>query len=227
MEPRKITIIDNKNQSQKVIANSTATSLGELKKEMRERGISYEGNTFYCGQMRAELKDDAAPLPETVMYRGQEVRDLTFMLTAPEKKIKSGAMSRPEAYAKIKELGLQDECKKSFGKNFTQCGTADLESLIAKHSVSTAPKAEAPVEKPKAAPEVPAKKEEAPSYDACPEVGNASKALKALLEDLYVADTIEEETYDKCMAILEGRKVQKSEKMSKRDIDEMFSFVKR
>lgn len=222
MEPRKIIIIDSKNQSQKVIANSTATTLGELKREMRERGISYEGNTFYCGQMRAELKDDAAPLPETVMYRGQEVRDLTFMLTAPEKKIKSGAMSRLEAYAKIKELDLQLKCKMIYGKNFTQCSTADLESLIAKHSSSPAPKAEAPVEKP----EVPAK-EEAPSYDACPEVGNASKAMKVLLEDLFGSDAIEEETYDKCMAILEGKKVQKSEKMSKREIDEMFNFVNR
>lgn len=226
MEPRKVIIIDNKNQSQKVIANSTATTLGELKREMRERGISYEGNTFYCGQMRAELKDDAAPLPETVMYRGQEVRDLTFMLTAPEKKIKSGAMSRPEAYAKIKELGLQDECKKRFGKNFTQCGTTDLEALIAKHLSSLTPKAEAPVEEPEVAPEVPAK-EESSYYDSCPEVGNATKAMKVLLEDLYGADTIEEETYDECMAILEGKKVQKSEKMSKKDIDEMFSFVER
>lgn len=226
MEPRKVIIIDNKNQSQKVIANSTATTLGELKREMRERGISYEGNTFYCGQMRAELKDDAAPLPETVMYRGQEVRDLTFMLTAPEKKIKSGVMSRPEAYAKIKELGLQDECKKSFGKNFTQCGTADLKALIAKYSSSPAPKAEVPVEELEVAPEVPAKAE-APSYDACPEVSNATKALKVLLEDLYGSDTIEEETYDKCMAILEGKKVQKSEKMSKKEIDEMFNFVSR
>lgn len=222
MEPRKVIIIDSKNQSQKVIANSTATTLGELKREMRERGISYEGNTFYCGQMRAELKDDAAPLPETVMYRGQKVRDLTFMLTAPEKKIKSGTMSRAEAYAKIKELGLQDECKKSFGKNFTQCGTADLEALIAKYSSSPAPKAEVPVEELEAAPEVPAK--DVPKSGkgcACKEV------LKVLLEDLYGADTIEEETYDKCMAILEGKKVQKSEKMSKKEIDEMFNFVSR
>lgn len=222
MEPRKVIIIDSKNQSQKVIANSTATTLGELKREMRERGISYEGNTFYCGQMRAELKDDAAPLPETVMYRGQEVRDLTFMLTAPEKKIKSGAMSRPEAYAKIKELGLQDECKKSFGKNFTQCGTADLEALIAKYSSSPAPKAEVPVEELEVAPEVLAKDvPESGKGCACKEV------LKVLLEDLYGSDTIEEETYDKCMAILEGKKVQKSEKMSKKEIDEMFNFVSR
>lgn len=135
-------------------------------------------------------------------------------------------MNRIEVYSKIKELGLQDECKKSFGKNFTQCGTADLEYLIAKHLSSPAPKAETPVEEPEVAPEVPAK-EEAPSYDACPEVGNAAKALKVLLEDLYDGDIIEEETYDKCMAILEGKKVQKSEKMSKKEIDEMFNFVSR
>lgn len=222
MEPRKVIIIDNRNQSQKVISNSVATTLGELKREMGEMGISYEGNTFYCGQMRAELKDDAAPLPETVMYRGQEVRDLTFMLTAPEKKIKSGAMSRPEAYARIKELGLQDECKKSFGKNFTQCGTAGLEALIAKHSGSPAPKAEAPVGEP----EVPAR-EEAPSYDACPGVGDAAKAMKALLEDLYGGDVIEGGTYDKCMAILEGKEVRRPERMSKKEIDGMFNFVSR
>lgn len=222
METRKVTIINSKSQSQKVIQDSKATTLGELKAEMRERGISYEGNTFYCGQMRAELKDDAAPLPETVMYRGQEVRDLTFMLTAPEKKIKSGAMSRLEAYAKIKELDLQLECKMVYGKNFTQCSTTDLEFLIAKHSSSPAPKVETPVEEPEAAPEVPAKDvPESSKGCACKE------ALKVLLEDLYGGDIIEEETYDKCMAILEGKKVQKSEKMSKKEIDEMFNFVSR
>ena len=51
--------------------------------------------------------------------------------------------------------------------------------------------------------------------------------MKVLLEDLFGGDAIEEETYDKCMAILEGKKVQKSEKMSKREIDEMFNFVNR
>ena len=39
-------------------------------------------------------------------------------------------MERKEAYAKIKELNLQEECKKQFGKNFTQCSTNNLVKLI-------------------------------------------------------------------------------------------------
>lgn len=39
-------------------------------------------------------------------------------------------MERKEAYAKIKELNLQEECKKQYGKNFTQCGTDNLVRLI-------------------------------------------------------------------------------------------------
>ena len=39
-------------------------------------------------------------------------------------------MERKEAYAQIKKLGLQEECKKKFGKNFTQCKTSELEAVI-------------------------------------------------------------------------------------------------
>lgn len=223
METRKVTIINSKSQSQKVIQDSKATTLGELKAEMRERGIDYEGMTFFEGHMRAELKDDAAPLPTNIPYKGQVVNDLTFMLTAPEKKVKSGAMSRAEAYNEVKRLGLQDKCKQVYGKNFTQCGTADLIALIEKAGTkSDAPKAEVPVAEPKA----PAKKE-APSYDACPEVGNVTKALTALVEDLYASDAIEEETYDKVTAILKGGTYKAPEKMSKKEIDDMFNFVHR
>ena len=220
METRKITIIDNKNQSQKVIADSKATTLGELKSEMRARGISYDGCTFYCGQMRAELKDDAAPLPMTVMYRGQEVSDLTFLLTAPEKKIKSGSMSRAEAYSKIKSMGLGEWCKEKYCKNFTQCSTADLIAVIEGNSNTKAP------ETPKVT-----KKEEKPvkeetKKDTCvSNPSNCEAALKALLEDLYGNDTIEDETYTKCMTLLEGKTPVASDKMSKREIDEMFNFV--
>lgn len=229
METRKITIIDNKNQSQKVIADSQATTLGELKSEMRARGISYEGCTFYCGQMRAELKDDAAPLPMTVMYRGQEVSDLTFLLTAPEKKIKSGSMSRAEAYTRIKALGLQGTCVEKYGKNFTQCSTVDLIALIEGNSNTKAPetpkvtkvtkKEEKPVkEEPK--------KEETKKDTCVSNPSNCEAALKALLEDLYGNDTIEDETYTKCMTLLEGKTPVASDKMSKREIDEMFNFVR-
>lgn len=227
MEPRKVIIIDSKNQSQKVINNSVATTLGELKREMREMGISYEGSTFYCGQMRAELKDDAAPLPEVVMYKGQEVRGLTFMLTTPDKKIKSGTMSRVEAYAEIKKKGLQDACVKKYGKNFTQCSTADLISLINTIGTVPAPKAEKSVEEVSA----PAKKEESSTgdknYRVCPEMSNITKAFKILLSDLYDDGTIEENTYDAVMTTLNGGSYNAPEKMSKKEIDEMFNFVDR
>ena len=39
-------------------------------------------------------------------------------------------MERKEAYEQIKKLGLQEECKKQFGKNFTQCKTSELEAII-------------------------------------------------------------------------------------------------
>lgn len=226
METRKVTIINSKSQSQKVIQDSKATTLGELKAEMRERGIDYEGMTFFEGHMRAELKDDAAPLPTNIPYKGQVVNDLTFMLTAPEKKVKSGAMSRAEAYNEVKRLGLQDKCKQVYGKNFTQCGTADLIALIEKAGnkpVAAAPVAEEPVEAPVAEPENVSTEAPAQSAGGC----NCAKALTALVEDLYASDAIEEETYDKVTAILKGGTYKAPEKMSKKEIDDMFNFVHR
>lgn len=49
-------------------------------------------------------------------------------------------MERKEAYEQIKKLGLQEECKKLFGKNFTQCKTNELEDIInAKKAKTKAP----------------------------------------------------------------------------------------
>ena len=39
-------------------------------------------------------------------------------------------MERSEIYAKIKELNLQEEVKKIYGKNYTQVGNSDLEKII-------------------------------------------------------------------------------------------------
>lgn len=223
---RRVTIINSRSQSQKVIQDSHATTLGELKAEARERGIDFEGMTWFEGHMRAELKDDAAPLPTNIPYKGQVVNDLTFMLTAPEKKVKSGAMSRAEAYNEVKRLGLQDKCKQVYGKNFTQCGTADLIALIEKAGnkpVAAAPKAEEPVEAPVAEPENVSTEAPAQSTGGC----NCAKALTALVEDLYASDAIEEETYDKVTAILKGGTYKAPEKMSKKEIDDMFNFVHR
>lgn len=231
METRKVTIINNKTQKQSIIQASSATNLGELKAEMRELGINYEGMTFFEGHMRAELKDDAAPLPTNIPYKGQIVNDLTFLLTAPEKKIKSGAMTRSEAYDAIKANGLQAACVVKFGKNFTMCKTQDLIDLIESQGKKEAKAPTATTTAKKAAKKhvAEAKKEEtAPVAPAAPASGNCEEALKALVEDLYGNDTIEEDTYDKVMGPLNGgaSEAPASEKMSKRDIDEMFAFAK-
>lgn len=234
METRKVTIINNKTQKQSIIQASGATNLGELKAEMRELGINFEGMTFFEGHMRAELKDDAAPLPTNIPYKGQVVNDLTFLLTAPEKKIKSGAMTRSEAYDAIKANGLQGACVVKFGKNFTMCKTQDLIDLIESQG-----KKEAKVEAPAAAPTAKraarkpvgeTKKEEAPVAPAvvAPVSGNCEKALKMLVADLYCSGTIDEDTHDTVLSFLnEGAtEAPASEKMSKEEVDDMFSFVR-
>lgn len=43
-------------------------------------------------------------------------------------------MNRQEAYAEIKKLGLAENVKKKFGRNFTQVGTNDLIDFINKNS---------------------------------------------------------------------------------------------
>lgn len=221
MESRKVTIINNKTQSQKVIQASAATTLGELKREMREAGIEYEGMAFFEGHLRAELKDDASILPTNIPYKGQVVNDLTFLLTAPEKKIKSGAMSRAEAYNAIKARGLQDECVKRFGKNFTMCKTRDLIDLLGEGSSKPAPVKE----KKEAVVEEKATKEAEISKESSVPEGNVAGALEVLLEGLYGSDTIEEATYNRAMAELKGTDYKEPEKMSRSEINRMFDFV--
>lgn len=48
-------------------------------------------------------------------------------------------MERKVAYAKIKELGLQEEVKKQFGDNYTRVPTDKLEAVINQHSSGAAP----------------------------------------------------------------------------------------
>lgn len=149
MEARKILFVMNNSSSQKSIM-SGAETLGALKADMRRAGINYDNMTFYEGRTRTELKDDASVLPTNIPVAAKgttpatTTNDLVFMLTTANKKIRSGAGDRPAAYAKIKQLGLQDACKAKYGKNFTQCSTSDLEALIADASPKVEPKVEAP-----------------------------------------------------------------------------------
>lgn len=185
MEARKILFVMNNSSSQKSIM-SEAETLGALKADMRRAGINYDNMTFYEGRTRTELKDDASVLPTNVPVAAKgttlatTTNDLVFMLTTANKKIRSGAGDRPAAYAKIKQLGLQDACKAKYGKNFTQCSTSDLEALIA----GASPKVELKVE--------------APAVEAAPITGNTaviisnagsakSRVMKVVMETVNVS----------------------------------------
>lgn len=143
METRKITIISTKNHSTKVI-NSAATTLAELKADINNAGIDYTDCTFFEGLTKTELKNDAAILPHDVPYKGTITNNLVFMITNASKKIRSGA-DRKAIIEEIKVKNLTEVVKKTYGKNYTNCKTEDLEKILNMNNVS-APK-EAPVKK--------------------------------------------------------------------------------
>ena len=143
METRKITIISTKNHSTKVI-NSAATTLGELKTDLDNAGIGYTDCTFFEGLTKTELKNNDAILPHDVPYKGTITNNLVFMITNASKKIKSGA-DRKSIIAEIKTKNLTEVVKNTYGKNYTNCKTEDLEKILSMNNTST-PK-EAPVKK--------------------------------------------------------------------------------
>lgn len=194
MEARKITVVQTKNQKKSVIM-SAATTLAELKSDLRANGIDYDGMTFFEGTSKVELKNDASVLPHDVPYKGTITNELVFMLTNTNKKIRSGAarMSRVEAYSAIKSMGLQDACVKKFGKNFTMCKTADLIALVQSSKDS---------EPAPAASKAETKKEE--KVETSVNTPEASAAISKLVEILEDNGTIEEDEKEVVLGILGG-----------------------
>lgn len=190
---------------------SSATTLGELKDDLRTNGIDYNGMTFYEGLSKSELKADESILPHDIERNGVITNELVFMLTNTEKKIRSGAMSRAEAYAAIKKHNLQEVCKQKYGKNFTQCGNSDLVILVEQYTKKgTAPKTEKPVKQQKkaeepvvvVAPAAPAN--ESPcNCNGCVD-SQARAAIARLAEILYSDDYINEDDKDEIFGILES-----------------------
>lgn len=210
MDVRKITVVQTKNQKKSVIM-SAATTLAELKSDLRANGIDYSGMTFFEGTSKVELKNDASVLPHDVPYKGTVTNELVFMLTNTNKKIRSGAatMSRAEAYSAIKSMGLQDACIKKFGKNFTMCKTIDLIALVQSNDAAkptpAAPKAEAKkeekVETPVNTPEASAT---AGNGGECADTV-ARAAISKLIEILEGNGTIEDYEKDEVISILGGK----------------------
>lgn len=158
MEARQITIVSSRTQQKKVIT-SAATTRGELKADLRDNGIDFDGMAFFEGISKTELKDDASILPHDLPWKGQVTNDLVIMLTEPQKKIRNGAgvTNRAEAYSYIKAKGLGAEVEKKYGQNFTRCKTPDLIDFCNKHMSKSAPKAAPAKKAPAKAPSKPAK----------------------------------------------------------------------
>ena len=127
---REILIANTKTQKRSKVTTS-ATTLGELKADLRAAGIDYSGMTFTEGISKTQLLDDATQLPQNVMYKGQPTNNLVILLTNTKKNIASGAMSRKEVYQAIKDNNLQEAVKEEFGRNFTQVSTSDLLVFLA------------------------------------------------------------------------------------------------
>lgn len=209
MEAREITIVSTKTQRKSVIMSSAET-LSELKSDLRAAGIDYTNMTFYEGLTKTEIVADDSLLPKDVNYKGNITNNLVFMLTNPNKKITSGA-DRKAVYAKIKELHLEDACKSEYGKNYTQCSTECLETLIK----------DAEAEVAETAPIV----EEETSELEC----NQRSAFDKLCDLLYkvlTENNIRIVTNEEVDMKEEGVATKKKESTySSEDIDDMFNFL--
>jgi hypothetical protein len=126
------------------------------------------------------------------------------MLTNTNKKIRSGAMSRAEAYARIKAWGLGELCKEKYGKNFTQCSTNDLIALIEGNTTKEAPKATKKEEKP--VKEEPKKEEtkEAPAKENTECVDNVARAAISRLVEILGENSLRECDKEEVLGILGG-----------------------
>lgn len=214
---RKITVLVESTQSKHVL-QSNATTLGELKDELREKNISFNSDdVFKEGMSKTVLTTDESILPSNIPWRGEVTNDLIFMVTAPQKKIKSGVMTRAEVYAEIKRLNLQDTISKKMGKNFTQCSTAILLTFIAEASKNSCEtKTPAPVAK-----------EKKVKSNPTPEVVESVTfcALKELIAMMVNEGVLSEANANNILGVASGRPALPIEKEESYDeLAEQFDF---
>lgn len=198
MEARNITIVSTQNQN-KYVVNTDATTLRELKVALNQAGINYADMTFYEGLSHTELLTDDAVLPHDVPYRGVTTNELVFMLTTPNKKIRSGVTAfetRQALYDAIEERGLKDACIHVYGKNFTQCKNSELMALIENSEESC----------------------------TCEEEDSLEKAFRLLVSILYNYDVIDSEDVDDINEAL-GDVDENPSRYSQSEIDKMFDFL--
>ena len=194
MNTKRFTVVDTRTNRTKTI-ESQANTVGELKADLRANGINPDGMAIQEGLTKTELGDDTSYLPHDVPYKGGTTNNLVFRLTQREKRIKSGVMSRSEAFAEIKRLGLTDYIQEKYGKNFTQCSTAVLIDEIAAEKAH------------------PCRKESAAT--------NMADALALLCEKLVDNCTLDEDDAAEVVGLIGGDTTSSCD-YSRSEIDDMF-----
>lgn len=192
MEARKITIVDTRTDNVVTIM-SAATTLGELKADLEANNISYNGMDFYEGISHTSMNANDAQLPQNVMRRGVPTNELVFQLSTKNKKIKSGAMTRKEVYAEIKELLVKEPSIVKYFEhgNYTRTSTATLISIL--EAVRKKPVESAATEKKPTVTVATAKQTKTTSSCEC---GNVEKALIRLVDILEEEDSISKKEAD-------------------------------
>lgn len=113
--------------------NVEVSVLKDVKNLLTEKGVGFSGLDFHVGFANIVLLEDNSPIPEKIIKRdGTEITDkVVFLLTNSTNKIKSGAMTRAEAYAKIMtNPNLKDTIKSRYSRNYTQVSTENLAKVI-------------------------------------------------------------------------------------------------
>lgn len=138
---RNITIVLQET-GKRVNLNGIYATLKDVKDALLEQDINTDDMEFMEGISKTKMSESDAQLPTNILYKGKHTNNLVFLVTRIGKKIASGSSVRALLYASIRELNLQEDCKKAFGKNYTQVSNEDLEWLVNQKLITSAPKAE-------------------------------------------------------------------------------------
>ena len=116
-------------------------------------------------------------------------------------------MSRSEIYDKIKKYGLQNECLKKFGRNFTMCKTADLMSVVTNYEnrMEKKPAVTSNEEKPATVnkPMTEELSKDVSGNSACVDL-EAREAVKEILEILYNQDIIDDDEVEEINSLFKN-----------------------
>lgn len=138
---RNITIVLQET-GKRVNLEGVFATLKDVKDALLEQDINTNDMEFMEGISKTKMSEPDAQLPTNILYKGKHTNNLVFLVTRIGKKIASGSSARALLYASIKELNLQEDCKKAFGKNYTLVSNEDLEWLVNQKLITSAPKVE-------------------------------------------------------------------------------------